>query len=309
MSAVLVFDADDTLWMNEWQYSKAFADFFAYLYSQFGNRMPNFHALKTRYDEIDRELFPICGVRRGRVAEAMRKTYEEVLQFVSTRTVHAGFFGALEQDSREEQRRRIREIGDHPFSFQELRWVAFLERALDQIGRIDGNTLCLLTSYDEVVWKKKRRFLNIGRYFGRRVRAVPGKKTAEDFIAVSGYDWRPKGVKYYAIGNGTSDILPALEISDRWHGIYVPHGSTSALFENKKGESPYFPPPMDHLRVMNLRNILQIQSLCFEHFYLRPLWGNGLAPCPKCFSYIPPHAMGPENIPGEFIEYQYIPLQ
>ena len=30
--SVFVFDGDDTLWMNEWQYSEAYANYFSFLY-------------------------------------------------------------------------------------------------------------------------------------------------------------------------------------------------------------------------------------------------------------------------------------
>lgn len=43
--ATLIFDGDDTLWMNEWQYSEAYADYLAYLYKIFKDKTPAIHLI------------------------------------------------------------------------------------------------------------------------------------------------------------------------------------------------------------------------------------------------------------------------
>ncbi|OHA48602.1 MAG: hypothetical protein A2806_00380 [Candidatus Terrybacteria bacterium RIFCSPHIGHO2_01_FULL_48_17] len=271
--AVLVFDADDTLWMNEWQYSKAFSEFYAYLYQTFGPYMPNFRALQTRFEEIDRMLFPVWGVRRGRVSEAMLETYHELRDYFK-RGVSAGkrFPKAdvvlWSPESAEKQtgiEARIAQIGDRPFQYKHLRWLRFAQITLDELKQ-RGHTLCVLTSYDGTVWPKKAVYLEAMDYFHHSL-AIPAKKTAEDFIKVSGWGSHEPGTKFYAIGNGESDITPALEISDDWHGIYLPHGSTSAYFINEKSDDPYMPPSMNHPRVLTLDSIRQLRLINFDAFH------------------------------------------
>jgi len=84
---------------------------------------------------------------------------------------------------------------------------------------------------------------------------------------VSGWGSHEPGTKFYAIGNGESDITPALEISDDWHGIYLPHGSTSAYFINEKSDDPYMPPSMNHPRVLTLDSIRQLRLINFDAFH------------------------------------------
>lgn len=48
--AVIVFDADDTLWMNGWQYDQAYAKFFDYILKIFGDKAPNFHYLYALWE-------------------------------------------------------------------------------------------------------------------------------------------------------------------------------------------------------------------------------------------------------------------
>ena len=271
--AVLVFDADDTLWMNEWQYSRAFTEFFAYLYQQFGPYMPNVNAVKARFDEIDRSLFATWGVRQGRVATAMRETYLELLDYFK-QGVSAGKHSAKADSilwspqcaqKRKEVEAKIAEIGNRPFQFKKLEWLRYAELTLNELAK-KGHETCVLTSYDETVWPRKAAYLGAIDYFDR-VRAVPAKKTADDFIAASNWGMHPPGTKYYTIGNGESDITPALTISDDWYGIYLPHGSTSAYFTNGKGQSPYVPPPMNHPQVITLTSIRQLRLMNFDAFH------------------------------------------
>ena len=86
-----------------------------------------------------------------------------------------------------------------------------------------------------------------------RVISTNGRKTKEDFIAVSG--WTPEKDNEYqliAVGNAESDIRPALEISSNCYGIYIPHPSTSAYVGSEKGADHFNPPPLDHPRVTTI---------------------------------------------------------
>lgn len=263
---VLVFDGDDTCWMNNWQYARARATFFKFLFDEFQDLMPGFDVLFTRYFHNDwDELAPVWGIQRGRVFLGMLKTYDELLNYFKQRLGgESERFKAI-LAKRNEHEKRIFEFGDMPFNFYETNWVEGLRELLSELKRDGRFMLCLLTSYDANVWRDRGKYLEADKYFDR-IKTVWSKKTAQDFIDVSGYAEAPKDTLFYTIGNSAStDILVALEISERWQGIYVPHPSSSPIFKTKQGESddPYIPPPLDHPRVITLRNILDLRLVDF----------------------------------------------
>ncbi len=263
MNIVLVFDGDDTLWMNEWQYSKARADFFAFLYKEFGDLMPSFSLVSPRHFEIDHGLFPVWGIERGRVFTAMLKTYHELLEYFKNKASPRRMAEIL--DKQKEHEKRIFEIGDQPFDFYDLKWVEGAEDVLEELIADGRFTLCLLTSYDSKVWRDRSKYLGVDRFFSR-IKTVSGRKTKQDFIDVSDYDKAFHRAKFCAIGNGESDIRPALEISPLWRGIYIPHASSSPVFQNKKGADIYIPPPIEDDRVLTLRSIKDLSSVDFTSF-------------------------------------------
>ncbi|MBI2639814.1 MAG: HAD family hydrolase [Candidatus Sungbacteria bacterium] len=248
---VFVFDGDDTLWMNEWQYSQTYADFFSYLYATLGDRTPNFHYIRERYFQIEGELYKTCGVRRGRVAEAMACLHKEICAWIEWRW--------NENLYREEDEEEIRKIGDQPFDYTKLRWVPGAEKTLQTL-KAAGHKLCFLSSYDSAVFPKRAGFLWLSRFFGpERIRTTEYRKNKEDFIAVSG--WTPNDTStYYAVGNSESDILPALEINDTWRGIYIPYGSTSKFFAARDAIN-FLAQPMDHPRVTTIKSIAELLSI------------------------------------------------
>ncbi|MFY9457985.1 MAG: hypothetical protein WAP23_03630 [Candidatus Spechtbacterales bacterium] len=269
MKIVLVFDGDDTLWMNEWQYSKARADFFAFLYSEFGDLMPSFILLFPRYFEIDHGLFPVWGIERGRVFIAMQKVYRELLEYFRKKLGEENDRFRAIMEKQPEHEKRIFEIGDQPFEFYDLKWVEGAEKVLSELRNDDRFILCLLTSYDAKVWRDRSKFLGVEECFGDRIKTVSGRKTKQDFMDASRYQDELHHARFLAIGNGESDILPALEISPLWHGIYIPHGSASPVFHNKKGANIYIPPPMDNPRVITLSSIGELRLIDFENFCLK----------------------------------------
>lgn len=253
--SVFVFDGDDTLWMNEWQYSEAYANYFSYLYRIFKNRAPALHLIWERYFLIENELYKEWGVKRGRVAEAMVKMYRDLCKRVKFE------FGEDMQSFKHEK--QIREIGDQPFDYKRLRWSDGAKEVLGRL-RSDGHTPCFLSSYDKKVFPQKADFLGLHEFFDKdHIRVIEHKKTKEDFVAVSG--WCEKcsasdGV-WYAIGNGESDVRPALEISEQWRGIYIPHGSTSQYFRGKKGMDYWTSTSIDHPRAVTIRSISELLSV------------------------------------------------
>lgn len=267
--AVIVFDADDTLWMNGWQYDQAYVKFLDYLLKIFGDKTPNFHYLQARFFQIDGELYKKYGIRRGRVTEAMLQTYREVCAWSEWRF---GFKFTPKQNQRHEA--QIRLLGDKPFNFRKLKWLAEAWELFTELSRAATHKLCLLTSYDTEIWPEKSKYLGIYNFFKpENVRAINSQKTKDDFIAVSG--WTPENDKkegcWIAIGNGESDIRPALEISENWYGYYIPHGTTSKYLEHEKGLNDYpepinhyMPPKFDHPRVKTLKNFNELRKLLWQ---------------------------------------------
>ena len=260
MKIVLVFDGDDTLWMNEWQYSKARADFYQFLYSEFRDMMPNMNSVNQRYNELEQELFNHWGVKRGKISMLMLKVYNGLLDYFEKK------FGkecVPDSSKRNEHERIIFEIGDQPFDFRQIKWVESAENVLEDLRSRADYRLCLLTSYDEKVWVDRSVYLGVSRYF-ENVLAIPRRKTGMDFVEAAGRGAGGDAI-FYAVGNGHSDILPALELK-KWHGIYIPHGSTSPMFYEHEGNNSYAPPPIDHPNVVTLHSIAELIDFDFENF-------------------------------------------
>jgi len=265
-NVTLVFDGDDTLWTNEWQYSKSRAEFLSFLYTEFGDLMPSIALLMPRYFAIDHGLFSIWGIERGRVSRAMQIVYHELLEYFKEKAVPDRMAEILKKQEKHEK--RIFELGDQPFDFYDMSWVDGAEETLAELKEDERFTLRLLTSYDAKVWRERSKYLSVDRFFDG-IKTVSGRKTKHDFVDVSDY-WRTlHRSRFCAIGNGESDIHPALEISPLWYGIYVPHASSSPVFNNKQGADAYIPPPIDDKRVLNLCSIRDILSVDFDDFCLK----------------------------------------
>lgn len=264
---VIVFDADDTLWMNERQYSEAYSKYFLFLFETFRQYAPTLKYVNKRFFQIDGDLYKkkirdnsddTWGIRKGRIAESMRLCYEEVSAWAKDRLGHE-----FQADERARHLEEIKKIGDMPFDFTKLVWRPDALRALEYLeGR--GHTLCLLTSYDPELFPKRAAFMEVERFFApEHIRAIPGSKVAKDFVLVSGWTAeKDAGCDWYAVGNGESDINPALEVSDRWRGFYMPHGSTSKFFNHEEGSNEYpepvkhfMPPKFEHPRVLTLHDL------------------------------------------------------
>jgi len=270
---VLVSGADDTLWPNEPYYSDARAAFLAFLSDAFkesGRRPSNRVAIERLY-AIDSELYPEWGVRRGRIAAAMLQVYEEMLAYLKGILSTEQFQDILQK--RDAHRATIEEIGDEPFNFQDLTWFEGAREALGALKRDPRFTLCLLTSYDEEVWPERAQFLGVSEYFDfDRVLAVPGRKSAEDFIRVSGWNKKSTDTLFYAMGNGPGDILPALEISGQWRGIHIPFGLEAPIVrdgDEKSDDDPYTPPRIDDPRVITLSRIEELRNVDFKNCQLK----------------------------------------
>lgn len=269
MRVVLVFDGDDTCWMNAWQYERARTIFLAFLYEEFSGLMPGLDFLFPRYKEIDNALFAVWGIQRGRVFFGMLKTYYELVDHFKRKLGedNAEFKAILAK--KPEHEKKIFEFGDMPFNFYEMHWVEGLEVLLNELKQDERFTLCLLTSYDANVWRDRGKYLEAEKYF-RRIKTVWKRKTKEDFITISDYVNEPPDTMFYTVGNAAqTDILTAVEISERWRGIYIPHASSSPIFTTEKGSEPYAPAPIDHPRVLTLGSILELQRVDFENFRLK----------------------------------------
>lgn len=260
---VIVFDGDDTLWMTEWMYSKAIANFCSYIYDIFGYMAPDFNTVHDLFVSVNRDMYVLWGVERGRLSQAMIKTYHRIFEYCRIKWGQDAC-SRIESDSKEHEY-RIFKLGDDPFDFRQHIWVDGAQDTLDCL-KSRGYKLCLLTCYDSKTWKDKSQFLGIARY-ADSIKAVPTRKTMEDFVEVSGYNTADSnGALFYAIGNGKSDILPAIEISERWRGVYVPHGSTSIYHDKGTSEGLFSLPVIDHPAAITVRSILELKTFDFENF-------------------------------------------
>ncbi|MDO8560996.1 MAG: hypothetical protein Q7R91_02170 [bacterium] len=234
--------------MNEWQYSHARSEFFRVLYELLPGHVPNLHYVKDRYFEIDLELFKEWGVRRGRVAEAMALFYREVCTWAKWR------FG--KNYYRQEHEMLVRAIGDLPFDYTKLEWLPEARAVLQHL-KAGGHRLCLLSCYDTALFHRRATHMNIFEFFPQeRVQATEQKKTADDFCRVSGYTSDSSRFEWwFAIGNGDNDILPALSLGKEWSGIYVPHGSSSPLFNPHDRGEGFQSQPLEHPRIQTLRSL------------------------------------------------------
>ncbi len=269
MKIVLVFDGDDTCWMNAWQYERARAYFFCFLYDEFRDLMPGRDFLSLRYKQNDEYFFPVWGIQRGRVFFGMRKTYQELLDYFKEKLGEnsARFKTILAE--KDEHEKKIFEFGDMPFNFYELSWVEGLRELLAELKRDKRFAFCLLTSYDVNVWRDRGKHLEADKYFSR-IKTVWTKKTAQDFIEVSNYENEPLDTIFYTVGNAApTDILTAVGISERWCGIHIPHPSSSPIFTTESGSEPYSISPLEHPRVITLRSILELRRMDFENFRLK----------------------------------------
>ena len=251
---VYVFDGDDTLWMNEWQYSQAFAEFFHFLYVTLGPRMPNLKSVQSRYFEIESELFTTWGVKRGRVAQAMQLLYEDLCRYIESK------YGVNPCDPA--HLAEIKRIGDLPFDYEKIEWLPGVKDALKKL-RAGGHRICFLSSYDRSLFPGRAEFLGLYDVFPREhVHITEHAKKKDDFIVASGWsdEERQRFGHWFAVGNGESDIRPALNISEQWKGIYIPHGSTSALFSNGAAVTNFTPPPFNHPRVITIGSLLDLSQ-------------------------------------------------
>ena len=244
----LVFDVDDTLLATSWTYDEAYTAYFNYLYKILQGRVPSLHDLYERYFEIEAELAPLWGVKRGRVAESMVRLYQEVCNWVQSRYGESVYMA--------EDENFIRMIGDRPFNYRKHFWLPGVKETLSVLAG-KGYSLCLLTSYDSQLFPERAKFLGLEEFFGQRMRFIEDKKTPLDYIAVSGWNSSADG-EWNTVGNGESDIRPALEIADNWFGIYIPHKSTSPFFKRDGKKVSFNATLIEHPRVLNIKTFRDI---------------------------------------------------
>jgi len=154
----------------------------------------------------------------------------------------------------------IRKIGDQPFDYERLKWIPEAKDVLKKL-RFDGHQIRLLTSYDKEVFPKKAEFLDIYDIFDRKdVFVTEFKKTKENFVTAGGWkkEFDGMGYRWCAVGNGESDVRPAIEISEEWRGIYIPHGSTSQYIRGRRGMDYWSAISIDHPRVVTIRSIAEL---------------------------------------------------
>ncbi len=269
--ARIVFDNDETLTQLVHWYDLAEIQFFQLLFSQkygLGPFLPCWRDIDKVIKKHTADLFKTWGVKRGRCAEGLRRTYATVCDWV--KKTH-GFDPRQVNPEIEEE---IKKIGDLMFVHaSDVPWKQNARQVL-RLLRSQGHELFLLTCYDRQVFPSRYRSLGLDEFFGadmERVRVTEFGKTPDDFKAVSG--WTPEndsGFIWVTVGNSKSDILPAVGLSKRWHGFCVGFATTSVYVGEAGGDlsDPFTPPPIDHPRVKNARNIAElpdfVDQLCKE---------------------------------------------
>lgn len=253
--SLLIFDCCDTIWAAVHQYDEAYIECIAFLQKVFGEKLPGLHSVYHRLFQLEGQTSKSWGVKRGRVAQSMVTLYEEICAHILEQ------YGVDLKDCTHIN--TLKTIGDKPFDY---RWVTWLPNAKTVLRLLkkDGHELRFLTSYDKELFPKRAKYLGLYEFASpERCVSVESKKTTDDFVSVSKLD--PNGEqnfeKVYVIGNGRNDILPAVDISEKWYGIYIPHSSTSPWFSDDKSKVKFTPDPIDHPRVYNLRRLTEILNI------------------------------------------------
>lgn len=253
--ATIVFDNDDTLSLGcAAIYGKAQILFYLYLYEIFGKQMISYAALNNIYQEAENGAMPYWGVRRGRVAYSMLKTYWAVYEWAN-KIFNLNF-------SDEEHKRHgveIQKLGDLPFDHSQIRWFPETLELLGKLKRA-GHTICLLTNYDTEEWPKRAALLRVEVFFDKaRILAVPMRKVQDDFIKVSGWTSETdKNNLWIAVGNSPVDFLPAMNISSNWRGIHIPYGGNSSPHTKNEGKIDLFP-TISHPQVTNITSLKELE--------------------------------------------------
>src|SRR3989344_993467 len=145
--AVIVFDNDDTLSVGcAAIYAKSQALFYLYLHEIFGKQMVSHTDLNNLYQLNETEAIPYWGVRRGRVAYSMKKTYWAVYEWADKK-----FNLNFSDEKHMEYGAEIQKLGDLPFDHSQIQWFPESPELLKRLKEA-GHILCLLTNYDAEEW-------------------------------------------------------------------------------------------------------------------------------------------------------------
>lgn len=273
MKAKIVFDNDDALVHLAHFYDLSEILSLKLLFSsRLARYLPCWLNVSDVLQAMQKHNFLTWGVRRGRKTLDFKLTWDKVKEWIKK---HHGF----DPEKRypltcAKLDKKIALIGDLPFRrCHSTPYIRGAKKVLRQLMDA-GHEIYLLTCYDHGVFPGRYAALGLNQFFGEnheRAMAVEFKKISDDFKLVSG--WTPENDKdfvYVAAGNSKSDILPALEISDRWYGFCVGFATTSAYVGSASGgvDDPFTPAPIDHPRVKNARSILELPAyvagLCAE---------------------------------------------
>lgn len=263
--AKVVCDNDDFLVYLAYLYDQSEIGLLIALFtSRLARYLPCWRDIDAYLKSTHAQTFAAWGVRRGRLAVGFKMTWDKVKEWIKK---HHGFDPEQRYPLTCARLRHYMDlIGDHPFAHcKETPYIKGAKKALRQLIAA-GHEIYLLTCYDQSVFPGRYAALGLNQFFGdgmERVRAVEFRKTADDFKLLTG--WTPENDKdfvWVAAGNSKSDILPALEISNRWHGFCVGFATTSVYVGGAEGnpEDPFTPAPINHPRVKNAKSILELPA-------------------------------------------------
>jgi putative hydrolase of the HAD superfamily len=192
------FDADDTLWNNEYLYHRAKLEF-CQLMVQFAEPK----AAKDRLDEIEVRNIPYYGYGIKSFALSMIEAATDVSANEVSGNEIRGIIAIIQG-----------------MLSAEVIFIEGVEGTLAELSR--SYDLMLITKGDLFEQEKKIERSGVARYF--RYLEVVGEKSDASYRRILGkYNLKPKG--FLMVGNSLrSDILPVLRIGGQ--AVYIPNDQT-----------------------------------------------------------------------------------
>lgn len=205
MFKTFIFDLDDTLMWNQYNYDRSKIYFLKWLMGVFNNRVPSSLYILTLLDKIDQGMIKNIGFGQQRFPTAFAETYRALC-----------VEGWGEYDPK--LAKKAYEIGLRAYDPKEYRKVGLVPGAEIVLNflRRQKHRLCLLTKGDPEVQTLKVKALGLSSWFEKF--DIVGRKDTKLFQRYL-RDW--EGFQVISVGNSfSSDIEPALEAG--CSAIFIP---------------------------------------------------------------------------------------
>ena len=243
MNKTFIFDYDDTLAYNMFDYSLAELKFLEWVIRKLGPRSPNTQEIINLEVQIDKTAVKTMGFSMKRFPTSFMETYKQICETLG--------LAAKKEDLE---------------TAYDLGMLAFNEKAWEERGLVPGATktldflveqkdeLLLLTKGDYEVQKKKLKATGCEKWFGdldfgMRIAPNKDKSVILDFVGS-----RDKS-RVWHVGNSIrSDVEPALEAGIGM--IYIP-------FETWAWEKEHNGKP-EHPRLKTIKSIIEIKDIYYN---------------------------------------------